>query len=48
MRSYSLFETFQCKKKGTTVMSNESVDTSWTELLTALAVLGIIAMLWLF
>jgi prepilin-type N-terminal cleavage/methylation domain-containing protein len=29
-------------------MSHEQVDTSWTELLTALAVLGIIAMLWLF
>ncbi len=28
-------------------MSHEQVDTSWTELLTALAVLGIIAMLWL-
>jgi prepilin-type N-terminal cleavage/methylation domain-containing protein len=28
-------------------MSNERVDTSWTELLTALTVLGIIAMLWL-
>lgn len=29
-------------------MSHEQVDTSWTELLTALAVLGIIAMLWVF
>jgi hypothetical protein len=29
-------------------MSHEQVDTSWTELLTALGVLGIIAMLWLF
>jgi hypothetical protein len=29
-------------------MSHEQVDTSWTELLTALAVLTIIAMLWLF
>jgi hypothetical protein len=29
-------------------MSHEQVDTSWTELLTALIVLAVIAMLWLF
>jgi hypothetical protein len=41
-------QSFRWRKKGTTVMSYERMDTSWTELLTALAVLAVIAMLWLF
>jgi hypothetical protein len=41
-------QAFRWRKKGTRVMFHEQVDTSWTELLTAVAVLAIIAMLWLF